>query len=133
MAEADPPRDPMWPSLALLVFLGWLGLATVQGEIDAWLGGKLFLLATITLWFLGRLGASMREGAWPTLETHWGGLGGGLGGWRASPALIYLVGALWFGGLLAYTAQGDAPAAGDAAAATTPGAATTTSDPYAGD
>ncbi|MCB9745795.1 MAG: hypothetical protein H6740_24685, partial [Alphaproteobacteria bacterium] len=85
----------------------------------------------ITLWFLGRLGSSMRDGYWPTLETHWGGLGGGLGGWRASPSLIYLVGALWFGGLLAYTAQGE----GGAKAGATPSdaaAAPSADHPFSG-
>jgi len=32
--------------------------------------------------------AMARSGIW--LETHWGGLGGGLSGWRASNAVVYL-------------------------------------------
>jgi hypothetical protein len=35
----------------------------------------------------------------PHVETHWGGLGGGLGGWRVSASLAYLVAALAFGGM----------------------------------
>lgn len=35
----------------------------------------------------------------PQIETHWGGLGGGLGGWRVSASLAYLVAALAFGGM----------------------------------
>lgn len=35
----------------------------------------------------------------PHIETHWGGLGGGLGGWRVSASLAYLVAALAFGGM----------------------------------
>ncbi len=35
----------------------------------------------------------------PQIETHWGGLGGGLGGWRISASLAYLVAALAFGGM----------------------------------
>jgi hypothetical protein len=34
------------------------------------------------------------------VESHWGGLGGGLGGWRVSPQVIYLVAALVFAGML---------------------------------
>jgi hypothetical protein len=34
------------------------------------------------------------------VESHWGGLGGGLGGWRVSPQVIYLVVALAFAGML---------------------------------
>jgi hypothetical protein len=33
------------------------------------------------------------------VETHWGGLGGGLGGWRISRPAIYFVCMLVFGGL----------------------------------
>jgi len=33
------------------------------------------------------------------MESHWGGFGGGLGGWRISSSLAYLLGALFLGGL----------------------------------
>lgn len=39
----------------------------------------------------------VKGGLW--LESHWGGLGGGLGGWRVSNALVYLVVFAFFGGL----------------------------------
>ena len=35
----------------------------------------------------------------PRVETHWGGLGGGLGGWRISASLAYLVAAIAFGAM----------------------------------
>lgn len=41
---------------------------------------------------------SSRE--WPEIESHWGGLGGGLGGVRISPSLLFLVAAIAFAGLL---------------------------------
>jgi hypothetical protein len=34
------------------------------------------------------------------VESHWGGFGGGLGGWRVSPAILYLTVAVCFGALL---------------------------------
>jgi hypothetical protein len=33
----------------------------------------------------------------PQLEGHWGGLGGGVGGWRISPSLLFLVAAVGVG------------------------------------
>src|ERR1700752_3276928 len=39
--------------------------------------------------FLEAMSAPTKGGLW--LESHWGGLGGGLGGWRVSDALVYLV------------------------------------------
>jgi hypothetical protein len=44
------------------------------------------------------------------IETHWGGLGGGLGGWRVSQALAYLLLAAIMGGLLVAAAVGLRPA-----------------------
>jgi hypothetical protein len=59
--------------LTLSVFLGWLIF-------------QVFRL------FLAEMVASeknTRPGAW--IEANWGGLGGGLSGWRASNAIIYLL------------------------------------------
>jgi hypothetical protein len=41
----------------------------------------------------------------PSLETSWGGFGGGLGGWNLSPALTYLLAALFLGGLFGVLAS----------------------------
>jgi len=66
-------------------------------------------MVAIVLLFLGMLSvAALRKfsaamtdqakgGLW--LETHWGGLGGGLGGWRVSNALVYLILVALLGGL----------------------------------
>ena len=37
---------------------------------------------------------------WPEIETHWGGLGGGLGGVRVSPALLCVIAAVAFAAML---------------------------------
>ncbi|MCB9765067.1 MAG: hypothetical protein H6739_35160 [Alphaproteobacteria bacterium] len=110
MSETTPDRDPPHPSGGwagfILAFFGiFLALATYQGELGAWRAGVMLLLAAVTLWFLQLFGDSMTRGHWPTLESHWGGLGGGLGGWRISPSLVYLLGALWFGGMLVVVAE----------------------------
>ena len=46
---------------------------------------------------------SIDEGSALEVESHWGGFGGGLGGWRFSRSLSYLLAALAFGGLLTGT------------------------------
>lgn len=37
----------------------------------------------------------------PQIESHWGGFGGGLGGWRLSPSAAFLLAALVLSGLVA--------------------------------
>src|SRR5262249_61640630 len=37
----------------------------------------------------------------PGIQTHWGGFGGGLGGWRISSSLAFLIGAIAFGAMFA--------------------------------
>lgn len=61
-----------------------------------------FLLAALLGGALGLLFLALAEtarGGPPSLETSWGGFGGGLGGWSLSPALTYLLAALFLGGL----------------------------------
>jgi hypothetical protein len=41
--------------------------------------------------FLVLFAKNMRLGGAPQIETHWGGIGGGLGGWRMSSSLSYLL------------------------------------------
>lgn len=53
--------------------------------------GALILLAVGTLIFLVLFAQRLRDGGAPKLETHWEGIGGGLGGWRMSSSLGYLV------------------------------------------
>lgn len=81
-----------------LVLLSGLVGAVVRDQLSVTKATALFLLGSITLAFTAGFSASVRGGDWPRLETSWGGLGGGLGGWRLSPALACLLGALLFGG-----------------------------------
>jgi hypothetical protein len=39
----------------------------------------------------------VERGGTPQIETHWGGLGGGIGGWRMSSSLTYLAASAIFG------------------------------------
>lgn len=65
------------------------------------------ILGTGALSFLVLLAASLAHGGRVEVRTYWGGLGGGLGGWRLSSAAVYLMGALAFGALTAAAAHPD--------------------------
>jgi hypothetical protein len=51
-------------------------------------------LSAITVLFLGLFIQEMRRGRGPMIESNWGGIGGGGGGWRMSGSLAYLLGML---------------------------------------
>jgi hypothetical protein len=61
--------------------------------------------AALTLFALGTVVAvalflwAVRRGDLPQIESHWGGLGGGMGGWRMSASMAYLLMAAIFGSL----------------------------------
>ncbi len=106
-------HDPVGVVGAAAVLLGGLtaALAFAQGltEVDllhafvvAALGSALFVM----VWGLLR---SVERGESIEVTTHWGGLGGGLGGWRVSPPVIFLVGTLCFGGMLLAVVAKPAP------------------------
>jgi hypothetical protein len=59
------------------------------------------LFASIALVFLTRLTRSLEAGEALGIESHWGGLGGGIGGWRISRPVSYLLCAMTFGALAA--------------------------------
>jgi hypothetical protein len=59
------------------------------------------IVAAITLILFFQFVEEMRKGSETGIETHWGGFGGGLGGWSISRPLVYLLAALAFGCLLA--------------------------------
>lgn len=70
------------------------------------LGVILVLAGALSYWFF-RL---IRRGEVVGLETHWGGLGGGTGGWRLSHGFIALAGAAlaWVGFIVLATSLGAA-------------------------
>src|SRR5439155_21104920 len=74
----------------------------VVHEIGDWHGVALTMLAAGTLIFLGLFVWTMERGGSLQVESHWGGIGGGLGGWRASASLAYLLAAIAFGVLFAF-------------------------------
>lgn len=59
------------------------------------LAGKIAVLVVLGFWgkqCFQKLSASLNQP--PSLESSWGGLGGGLGGWKMSPSLTWLIMAL---------------------------------------
>jgi hypothetical protein len=87
-----PPRGFVSPIAPLLLWLSGVlvGVLATAGLIGMGLpNGRTVLLALFGLAALIALGASaarMMQGGAIEVETHWGGLGGGLGGWRLSSA-----------------------------------------------
>jgi|WetSurMetagenome_2_1015567.scaffolds.fasta_scaffold1048620_1 hypothetical protein len=59
----------------------------------------IYALGGVTAILLGLFIFLLIRGQSVSLDTHWGGLGGGLGGWRVSPALAALLGAIAFASL----------------------------------
>ena len=77
--------------LFLLGVLVWAVRFNVLDMIRAGLTG---LLGGITTWLFAAFVESMRLEGGPKIESYWGGLGGGIGGWRCSTSLVYLGGLL---------------------------------------
>lgn len=63
--------------------------------------GMAAFFAAIAVLFLARLIGSLESGDSLSVESHWGGLGGGVGGWRISRAAVYLICTVTFGALTA--------------------------------
>jgi hypothetical protein len=88
-----------------LLFLLQQTAADTTRPSPAWTGAEAYyrpVTALILLFFtlaLLRLFISHARNDPPRLETHWGGLGGGLGGWRMSASLGYLLAMLAFGAM----------------------------------
>lgn len=66
---------------------------------DLFLFGGFAVFAAIAVQFAWSLASTMRRGGSVSVESNWGGFGGGLGGWRLSPALILFVASLFFAGI----------------------------------
>jgi hypothetical protein len=81
---------------------GFLVQLASRPDFALWLA--VIVLLGITLMFVWGFIATVRRES-PRIESHWGGFGGGLGGWRISESLAYLVGAMVFGALFTTVAR----------------------------
>ena len=53
-------------------------------------------IAAIAATFLARFVQLVESGDPPSIQRHWGGVGGGVSGWRMSISIVYLGGAMFF-------------------------------------
>lgn len=91
--EAFDSRRGTPEELALAAVEAQRKLAEVTADVlqkFVLVGALIFLGLTAGL-FLWRLSEAIKEGDRPRLESHWGGFGGGLGGWEISSSLAYLL------------------------------------------
>ena len=68
---------------------------TPENLVLAGYATALLILLTLTVFLLVRFMVSLKMDT-PRIESHWGGLGGGLGGWEFSHSLAYLLAAVIF-------------------------------------
>src|SRR5271154_126167 len=93
------------PVVGYGALLSVLGYEVRNGDVAIVKAGLGAFFAGLAIWFFYQFAEAIRlEGA-PHIESHWGGLGGGVGGWRVSPSLIYLSGAIIFGILMAFSVR----------------------------
>lgn len=71
-----------------------------------WTAAAMLLLVMLIL-LVGFL-RTVREDP-PRIESHWGGFGGGLGGWRMSASLAYLVAVIAFAAMFTMVVQQSKP------------------------
>lgn len=79
------------PPALTFAMVAFLGVAVYRHEVSASLAALLALIGGLTAWFLVLFLQAVDQDGPPQFETNWGGLGGGLGGWRFSASLIYLI------------------------------------------
>jgi hypothetical protein len=94
-AHAATASLPLRPQTVLL---------TVDG-VRAWDTIALLVFATITLLSVRWCVRAVERGIAPSIESHWGGIGGGVSAWRVSASVVYLVLAVTFGLLFAIFVQ----------------------------
>jgi hypothetical protein len=81
-----------WVPVALiLAMVVFLGLAVHYHEVSASMAALVIFTGGLAAWFLVLFLQAVDTDGPPQFETNWGGLGGGLGGWRFSASLIYLI------------------------------------------
>jgi len=95
-----PPRLP-FPTLVVLGSGVLLAIALWRREIEPLGAVTIFVLVGLVGLFIDRFLDSIDRGDRPQVESHWGGFGGGLGGWHLSESLSYLCAIILFTALLA--------------------------------
>jgi hypothetical protein len=89
----------------VVVSLVYLGVALAVGSPQLGRSAVMSFLACLSLLFVWKLISELHGGDRLSVESHWGGFGNGLGGWRLSASLVYLVGAISFGIIFAVSSM----------------------------
>jgi hypothetical protein len=98
--------------LVLLVVNGLIVFGAVSGALDILVAALLALFVSLTIVFGLEAFRSLEHGDGFAVDSHWGGLGGGLGGWQVSRPLVFLIAALACAGLTFVVASPRLPPAG---------------------
>ncbi len=77
--------------VAYLCLLLSLGAAVWYREVAYLPAGMAALISAGMVWFFLAFVESIDCDGGPRFESHWGGLGGGAGGWRCTPSTVHLV------------------------------------------
>jgi hypothetical protein len=102
----------------------------IVSGVALWHNIALVVIGIGTAMFLVLFVRAVGRGIAPGIESHWGGLGGGLSGWQISLSLTYFIGCVMFGVLFSLLAlRGDNAAAGTEIKASAPGQTTSTTQP----
>ena len=88
-SSALSSSPPTVPALLLCAMLVLLGIAAYRHEISVLETALLAIVGGLALWFSWIFVASVARDGPPQIESNWGGLGGGIGGWRFSESLVY--------------------------------------------
>lgn len=93
---------------ALVALAVW---AADAGRLPAAQAVLLVVLGALAVASFGMFIHSLGGGDGVGVESHWGGIGGGVGGWRVTTPLIFLLLTIFFAGLLTASVQfADPPA-----------------------
>jgi hypothetical protein len=99
---SHPPRALVTSSTVTAVALDPVVSAAPSTTFEVlpfWYNVGVLMLVLGTLAFGYLFFQSLERGSRPRFETHWGGLGGGVGGWQITASMSYLIAALAFGTL----------------------------------
>jgi hypothetical protein len=95
----------------LLVVNGLIVFGAVSGALDILVAALLALFVSLTVLFAFETFRSLEHGDGFAVDSQWGGLGGGLGGWQVSRPLMFLFAALACAGLTFAVASPELPSA----------------------
>lgn len=93
--------EKLVPTVLFILLL----IGVIIDELKLFHAVILGFFASLTFVFARRLLDEVQQGDTPSFESHWGGFGGGLGGWRLSPSLVFLLVVLALGTLTIISAS----------------------------